>query len=378
MSRRVGFWILGIGILGALVVWLWLRGGKPPVRQNETLVPQTEVSPPTAKVQEQAGPLASRLEQTLGALRSGADANKGRLELAELRKVLATGGTNSASAAIRKFLDSKSDAGTGRAFKVGGHGFLDEAPTLRTFLLDQLGQLDPAAAAAYARVILNSSESPDEWAVALRSLALGDNSADGRALLAQKTAELLRREEWQREPSAGYLEAFDAAVYLGGTNLVPALGDLVRKRDNQAVAHAAYLALDRLVINDPANLLRALETDPATMQGRELTRANYFARADVRDANQRQVLETYLLDPRIGPTELAQFAGLYPSANFMVSPNLLTPAPAPDPAGLRARDAESLRLVQEWLADPRFAALRPQLEKVKERLEEFARQAAGK
>ena len=298
--------------------------------------------------------------------------------MAKLRQTLSATGTNQASSAIRQFLESKSDAPTGQGFKVGAHGFLEQAPTLRTFLLDYLGQIDPAAAAAYARVILSSKDSPDEWAVALRSLALGDATAAGRALLEEKTGELLRHDPWRQDPSVGYLEAFDAAVYLGGTNLVPALGELVRKQDNPAVAHAAFLALDRMVINEPGTLLAALASDPGLMQGREQTRANYFARADMRDPQQRQVVENYLLDARINAAELQQFAGLYPSANFMISHNLLTPTPTPDHAALASRDAESLRVVQEWLADPRFAKLRPQLEKTKSRLDEFARQAAGK
>src|ERR1035438_5614721 len=126
--------------------------------------------------------------------------------------------------------------------------------------MDYLGQIDPVAAAEYARVILSSKDSPDEWAVALRNLAAGDPSADGRALLQQKTGEMLEYQPWQQNPSTGYLEAFDVAVYLGGTGLVPALTELVRKQDNPAVAHAAYLALDRLAINEPAALLGALAT----------------------------------------------------------------------------------------------------------------------
>jgi hypothetical protein len=107
-----------------------------------------------------------------------------------------------------------------------------------------------------------------------------------------------------------------------------------------------------------------------------LTRANYFVRADVRDPQQRQVLEGYLLDPQLGPAELDKFASLYPNANYMISPNLLTPMTAPDQPGLLTRDAESLRVVDEWLADPRFAKLWPELEKTKGRLETFMRQAA--
>ena len=165
------------------------------------------------------------------------------------------------------------------------------------------------------------------------------------------------------------------AVYLGGTNLAPALGDLIRWQDNPAVAHAAYLALDRLVITDASQLLAALEAAPELMQGREATRADYFARADVRDPQQRQVLETYLLDPHRSAAELAQFAGVFPNANYMISQNLLTPTPTPDHAALTSRDAASLQIVQAWLADPRFAKLQPQLQRAKQRLEDFARQA---
>ena len=141
------------------------------------------------------------------------------------------------------------------------------------------------------------------------------------------------------------------------------------------MAHAAYLALDRLAITEPAALLGALAADPNLMQGREQTRANYFARADVRDPQQRQVLEGYLLDARTSPQELQQFAGLFPNANFMVSQNLLTPTPTPDHAALIGRDSASLQVVQDWLADPRFASLQRPLQRVQQRLQGFARQA---
>ena len=61
--------------------------------------------------------------------------------------------------------------------------------------------------------------------MALRNLARGDTGAEGRALLEQKTEELLRHEPWQSEPSVGYLESFDAAVFVGGTRLLPALAE---------------------------------------------------------------------------------------------------------------------------------------------------------
>ena len=93
-------------------------------------------------------------------------------------------------------------------------------------------------------------------------------------------------------------------VYLGGTGFIPTLSGLVQSQDNPAVAHAAFLALDRLVIGNPATVLESLESAPDLMTGRESTRADYFARADVRDPEQRQVLESYLLNPSISASEL--------------------------------------------------------------------------
>jgi hypothetical protein len=302
------------------------------------------------------------------------DAKTARQRLMELRETFSTMLVGPAVLFIRQYLDSKSDAPTHLGFKLAADGSLDEAPTLRTFLLDELTRLNPASAADYATVVLAGMDSADEWAVALRSLALGDASITARTLLRQKTAAMLQYTPWQQNPSTGFLEAFDVAVYLGGTNLLPTLSSLLRQQDNPAVAHAAYLALDRLVISDPAPVLNALAAAPDLLQGRELTRANYFARADVRDPQQRQTLEIYLLDPRIGGAEIAAFAGVYPNVNFMISHNLLTQTPTPGRAALASRDAASLTVANQWLSDPRFANLKPELQIITARLQLFVQQ----
>lgn len=281
-------------------------------------------------------------------------------------------------AAIRKELASGRDAPTGQGFKVGAGGLLEEAPTRRVQLLDELGRLDLAAAAALAREILRGKTSADEWAVALRHLARTAQDPANRAFLEGKMRELLTHAPWQRESSAGYLEAFDVAVHLGGTSLVPELAALVRLQDNRAVSHAAYLALDRLTLSEPAALLGKLADEPELMAGREVTRANYFARADPGDASQRALLERYLLEARRTPAELETFAGLFPSANFMVSHNLLTATVTPGADELRQRDRAALAAVRDWLADPRFAGRRAPLEKMHARIEQFVRQAEAR
>ena len=374
MSNKGSKWLVGLGapLLAATLAWWWFR--EAPANNRRTNANSTQPSPVKA---EARNPLARLLPSAADDLVAAQTRDDKRRILDRLRVALADGATNGLVTAIREFLDTRTDASTGQGFKIGANGSLLEAPTLRTFLLDQLARLDPPAAAAYARVILETSTSPDEWAIALRDLARGDMSPEARALLEAKTGELLQNESWQRDPSEGYLEAFDTAVALGSTNLLPPLSNLICKKDNQPVAHAAYLTLDRLVLQQPAQILAALLEHPEWMQGRDETRANFFARADVADAGQRSLVESYLLWASRSPAELEAFAGVYPNANFMISQNLLTGNMTPDGAALRQRDSAALAVVNQWLADPRFAAIRQPLTKIQQRLEDFARQAAN-
>jgi hypothetical protein len=378
-SSKMLIGVAGVVVIAAMAAWLWHRNPEktPPVATTSTTTnaitpPATSAIPIVATITP-AGTNAS-LQKAYAFFQTAPDAKTARQQLAELRAALAAMPTNEAVAAIKQFLDSKADAATQLGFKVAKNGLLDDAPTLRTFLLDELARVDPAAAADYSKIILASKDSPDEWAVALRNLANGDTSADGQALLRQKTSELLQYAPWQQNPSTGYLEAFDTAVYLGGTSLMPTLTSLVKEQDNPAVAHASFLALDRLVINNPAATLTALLADPTSMQGREATRADYFARANVSDPQQLQVLQNYLLNPQITPAEIDTFAGIFPNANYMISPNLLTQSQTPDRNALVSRDAASLSVVQGWLGDPRFANLAPALQKIQTRLSGFVQQ----
>ena len=380
ISNRFLIGVASILAVAALVAWLWHREAQPtPPQTVATSAMTNAISPPASSTTPTTASSPtiltnSNLRKIYGSLQIASDAAAARKELADLRAMLSAMPKNEAVAAIKQFLDSKSDASTHLGFKVARNGLLDDAPTLRTFMLDELAQLDPAAAADYAKIILASKDSPDEWAVALRNLARGDMSADGRVLLEQKTTEMLQYEPWQQNPSTGFLEAFDAAVYIGGTSLMPTLTDLVRQQDNPAVAHASFLALDRLVINNPTTTLTALLADPNSMQGRETTRADYFARADVRDPQQKQVLENYLLNPKTASAEIDAFAGIFPNANYMISPNLLTQPQTPDHSTLVNRDAESLLVVRSWITDPRFVQLLPSLQKLQARLADFVRQ----
>ena len=111
------------------------------------------------------------------------------------------------------------------------------------------------------------------------------------------------------------------------------------------------------------------------MKGRELTRANYFAKADVGSPEQRAIVEQYLLDPQRQPGELEKFAGLFPSENKMLSKNLLTKSQTRTQADIATSDLAALAVVEQWRADPRFEGVRLYLEAIHLRLGQFVKQA---
>jgi hypothetical protein len=328
---------------------------------------------PSPNVSKGTQPLDDAAKELL----SATDGSASRKILVRLKSYLLSLPKSVASRLIAEFLNEKTDAGTKLQFSIARNGLLSGAPTLRIYLLDLLAQIDPAAAGQYAIKILATPDSPDEWAISLRNFARYDTSAAAQGFIQSKIQEMLSNTAWRENPSIGFLEAFDTIVYSHDTGLTPALADLVSDPKNRAVAHAAFLTLDRLIIQDPGAVLSQLQAQPNLMQGHELTRANFFARADIANPDQRSLVESYLLDPNRTPQELNTFAGIFPNENFMLSNNLLTQTETPTGADIAQRDRSAMGVVQTWLSDPRFQSVLPQLQTIQKRLQIFVNEAGS-
>lgn len=317
--------------------------------------------------------VSAEIDKTLALLPASKEVEENRRILAELRNLLDTLLPDAASRVIQLFLASGQDAPTGLEVKVEAGGTLGDASSLRVFLLDYLGRIDKTASGRLAEKVLTAYTTPDEWAVSLRNYAWAHT--DGDTFLQAKTRQFLENPAWRRNPTAGFLEAFDTIVYSRDTSLTPALAGMVSEPENKALAHAAFLTLDRLTIAEPAAVLSQLQTQPGLMKGHELTRANYFARADIADPKQKSLVEDYLLDPSRTEQELNAFTGIYPNENYMLSNNLLTETQTPTGAEIALRDRAALEMVRTWLADPRFEKLQPHLRAMQKRLQVFVNQA---
>lgn len=324
------------------------------------------------------GPAAlADLEEVWGNLGELEDAARAKTLLEILAARLRITPPDEAARIIGEFLRSNRNARTQLPFCIGNGGCLTTAPTFRVWLMDQLARVDGKAAAAHAEVVLAKRESAEEWAVALRNYARKKNTAADLAFLRKRMRELVREPRWQAEQAQAWLEAFDVAVHIRATELAPDFAAMVTRTapEDKAVAHAACLTLDRLTQAEPVTMLSRFLAEPGLLRGRELTRATFFARADVRDPRQRRIVEQYLLDPGRSPEELAKFSAVYPNANLMISKNLLTATPAPSREEWQARDRGALDVASSWLADARFARIKPQVEMIHARLAGFVREA---
>lgn len=310
------------------------------------------------------------ISETFGRVGGKATADDTRQALTALRAELLGLPKDEAVRRIRGFLDSGKDGVTELSFGIAKDGMLTEWPSFRTFLLDTLMAVDPAAAAETGRAILEKPTSADEWALALRNVARGDSSADPDFLRA-KTEELIRNPAWQADPSIGYLNAFDVLVHVQATASTPLLSGLIQMKDRKDLAHAGFLTLDRLVQGQPVEVLTRLSADTALQQSRPEMVAQQFARADLRDPAQQALVKSWLLDPGRSSAELRSFAGVFPNNNQFVSNNLLTAQAAADGDDLAAHDREALKVVTAWASDPAFSTVQEHLRTMVSRLDGF-------
>ncbi len=307
-----------------------------------------------------------------GELRSDLSPGVTAARLTGLREAFAAVPVEAATEVILAYLASGQDAPTGLAFAVGPDGRLHSAPSLRVFLIDELGFLDPEEAARLARKDLYRMKSADEHALHLRNSVWSTRYPVDRDLMfvRERALAMIHHEPWREAPSGGFAEAYDVLVYTGATEATLRLAEDTDRTQPVNLRQPSYLALDRLVWIEPVVTLPLLLNSEATMQGQPFTRAGYFARAHLGHSVQHQIVENYLLHEGIDEGEHRYFFELFPNNNFHRSQNLLTENTFPEHAELVERVEAALRAVEEWLEDERFAHWKQDLSEARERLEE--------
>lgn len=315
-------------------------------------------SSPAVPAKPAVDPAVARLVRTisdaLGVLRDPQNPNK-KAALDALREALTHAEPKVALDAIRSFLAGGENATTGQGFRVGEGGVLTEAPTLRTFLMDQLGIISRDAgapdAAEEARVTLQANTSPDEDALAMRNLAWADPNGSKATLAAAERA-LINNPAWRQAPSNGYLESFDVIAYTGDATMLDDLATMAKTPS--AVQQAALVAMERLSALAPAQVVDYLNAHPEVLADRPMLRADYMGNVDLSDPAQLAQAEAYLQRTDVTDAEKDKFIARLATPAGFVSNNLLTPAEIP----LSLPDHRALvnQVAGQWLASGKYPA----------------------
>jgi len=398
---RRGWWLLALAVLAPLLLAWYLnrltstdnhpaKVGPTPSSaspaQQATLAQQSAAAKagqiaqppaPTGPEVETAATLAAGLKDLEAYLHEPHSKNDIATALERFRTRLMHAPRGVAVADIMGYMGSGQDVPTTLPFTIGPGGWLASASSMRIFLLDALGEVDPESAAQYAKVILDQpGASPDEWALSMRNLAQRDPDMANDPYLQEKARELVTNAQWLSQPTAGLMEAFDFVVFTKQTNLTPVLtGYMDDGNQSSAVRFGSFLTLDRLTLSEPAAVFAQLNDQPDLLSAEPSMRAAMFARADVTDPAQLAAVETYLQRPDLTPAELNQFAITFPLFTQAISNNLATTQQMLNIQQMAERDAATLAVVNQWLGEPQFAGRQDVLQVLKASLTEDVQSA---
>ena len=264
------------------------------------------------------------------------------------------------AAALMEFLRSGEDLSTSLGFVVGEAG-LDEWPTLRAYLLDLLGKIDPEMASRYAlERVIPAKSSTVEYAVSLQILWNDSGAEKPTPELTQAWIGLLEKPDWSARPDAAWLESLDFASRIPEATpefLKASTEWLGRPNEASGKAEAAEIVLERMMIRHPGKTLRALLENTQWMsEGRgPSVRASLFARADVADSGQALSLKSYLQHLQPEGKEADSFYQAFPCHNYGVAPGLSGQADIPGAGDIQNMLHADLVLLQAWKNDPSMA-----------------------
>jgi len=342
--RKSGIY-LGAGLLFLLMVWVVLRQSQKQETVLQSKDPKNQASkngsallpsdPPKDMGKEEDKivlhapdpALKAELQALKGKLAQKPDRETVLRLLREFMQKAFASNPDAAAAALLEFLRTGEDLSTSLGFVVGEAG-LDEWPTLRAFLLDLLGKIDPEMASRYAMdTVIPAKASTVEYAVSLQILWNHGGAEKPTPELTQAWIGLLEKPDWSARPDAAWLESLDFA------SRIPEVTPEFLKASTEWLADpenvvervgGVDLALERMAVQQPVGIMKALVRDPSLLSlGRGIyQRSQIFARASLNDSEQQKLLAAYLerLDPASQEAEL--FFSAFPCHNFSVSPGL--------------------------------------------------------
>ena len=370
ISRRVlvGAGLVTAGLLYTASMVAWRDEAHP---SGQPAVFEVRTHPVRTSAASQR--LAAEWRALLGECNGSTDPEALRKRLAKLKAGwLEEDDLHLVAQTAAQLLRSGEDAETGIPFKIGTGSSIRGWPSMRVFLLDVLAITDPDLASAVAREVLASTNSAEEYAVALKPLVESGTWKASDAELADHFSRLLSRDDWQGR--AGFLEALDLSRVVSSPATTEALARWVDT--SPQAASAGEMALHETAAQSPGLLVGLVSAEPTLFADQPDLRAGLMARAEISKEAQAVGVESYLKDTAVSSAEKEQFLALFPLRSATTGTRLYGSAPMPFERGkVAADDRAALEAVGRWKEDPALSTLLPSLEALEGRLEGWVRQA---
>jgi len=340
-------------------------------RESETETPRDDSGGDVSVNPGDSGLPVTAFDLYVGRLEHSVSGQSSQIILQDLLSWLKSLEPAAAAELLTWYLESGKNVVTYGKFKLSKEGFLSDYPSLRVALLDFLEQVDPESALAYSRQLLEYSVDPEEWAVALRSLAGLSDEASDLKLAQQKALSLVANPAWREEASPGYLQAYDVLVYLKSSEAIGLWCEQIDSSVERRVGHASIVALDRLIQAAPEASLDTLMQQSALLESQRGLRASLFARAEPSDPQQVELLENYLGSEQFSDEEKLVFLELFPNQNSTYSYNLLTQFEQESREVMIQRLADAATVLENWVNSGRYPNLESSLSENLERLQSW-------
>jgi hypothetical protein len=359
-------------LLGAVVVigiaWLLIRSGKSPdlVDSPKQIPARGERVFRDPSVRDWAG-LVALIDQ-------GASSEEIRQQLADTKAKWCEEDPRVMAEKIAILLRDHEDRETGLEFETGHGGGLRSWPSLRVFLLDVLMSTDPDVAVEVAREVLAETDSAEEYAVAMRALVMEKPWRAGDDELHAYLANLLAREDWQKEGRAGFAEAMDLVREIGTAQAFQSLAEWVD--GSPSFKEAGAMSLHEFAAEYPDKMSQSVAEEPSLLASDPGLRAGLMARIDPMDPKQLRVLEGYLSSGEVTVAEKRDFLRLFPLRSATTGFRLYAGTPAPyDLDQVKVSDLAAAEAVEAWLGRADLNPLNSELLALQQRLDDWRKQA---
>lgn len=283
---------------------------------------------------------------------------------------------------VQTLTSNFTDVDFGLEFGPGEDGRMESVPNWRSLLLDGLAATASPVAADFARAsVLDQQRNPADWALGMKIVwrAEGQNPLD--PYLHEKLREMFQNRAWVQQPNDALLESFDFVVALHARGMIPQMTGFLGGEVQSGTPFASAIVLQRMAVDDPQVVTAVLAEMNGPIENPDLakSRASVVARTDPRSGEAAGLIRDYVRNEGASAQEVDYFLRSYPNVNTILTPNIASTQPPPNPQVVAQKQLAALNLITSLAQDPALAAHQNAIREALARLNEqvAAARAAG-